>query len=211
MGRKGIGKFAGFGIASRMTIDTVSEETGERTRFTLEYKRLRGDSDEYVDENPAHIPNVEWWPADEHDRPKGTRIELCELKLGQRPSPVGTRRSLARRFLLLERADEFKVLVDDEPMAHEDDGGGVQFGFPAAYAQLPTGVALRDDGYAEEQVDGHTIRWRIVFYADTIKDEELRGISVFAHHKLAQRPFFFEIESAGGTQGGRQGRPTCQA
>lgn len=200
MGRKGIGKFAGFGIANRMTIDTVSGETGERTRFTLEYERLRGDSDKYVEESPTNIPNVEWWPEGEHGEPRGTRIKLGELKLGQRPSPVSTRRSLARRFLLLERAEEFSVLVDGTPMSDGGEEGGAQFDFPTAYAQLPVDVTLREDGYAEEQVGGKTIRWRIAFYPDTIKNEELRGIAVFAHHKLAQRPFFFEIESAGGTQ-----------
>jgi Histidine kinase-, DNA gyrase B-, and HSP90-like ATPase len=201
MGRKGIGKFAGFGIANKMTIDTVSQETGERTRFTLDYERLRGDSDEYVDEEPTDIPDVEWWPKGAHTLPAGTRIELGDLKLGQRPSPVRTRVSLARRFLLLERADEFKVLVDGDPIADADDGsGGVQFDFPNAYKKLPTGVKIRDDGYAEETVSGHNIQWRVGFYADTIKDEELRGISVFAHHKMAQRPFFFELESGGGTE-----------
>ena len=135
MGRKGIGKFAGFGISNQMTIDTVSEETGERTRFTLDFERLRGTGEKYVDESPTDIPNVEWWPKGAHSEPAGTRIELRDLKLGQRPSPVGTRRSLARRFLLLERADEFKVVVDGEPMSGADDGGGVQFDFPKDYVR----------------------------------------------------------------------------
>jgi hypothetical protein len=200
MGRKGIGKFAGFGIADEVTIDTVSEETGERTRFTLDFERLRGDSDEYVDRRPTDIPNVEWWPLGAHDEPKGTRIELRRLKLGQRPSAVSTSRSLARRFLLLERADDFKVRIDNEPMSDADDGGGVQFDFPKDYEKLPEGVTLRDDGFGEEQVGDHQIKWRVVFYPDTIKEEDLRGISVFAHHKMAQSPFLFEIEATGGTE-----------
>lgn len=36
LGRKGIGKFAGFGIAEIVRIDTVSAETGERTTFELD-------------------------------------------------------------------------------------------------------------------------------------------------------------------------------
>lgn len=35
LGRKGIGKFAGFGIAKTIVIDTVSKETGERTKFEM--------------------------------------------------------------------------------------------------------------------------------------------------------------------------------
>ncbi|MDX3578774.1 ATP-binding protein, partial [Streptomyces sp. FL07-04A] len=40
MGRKGIGKFAGFGIADLVLVETVSKETGERTVFELDVARL---------------------------------------------------------------------------------------------------------------------------------------------------------------------------
>jgi len=35
LGRKGIGKFAGFGIARILTVETTSESNGERTVFQL--------------------------------------------------------------------------------------------------------------------------------------------------------------------------------
>lgn len=201
MGRKGIGKFAGFGIADRMTVDTVSKETGERTRFSLDFERLRGDSDDYVDENPTDIPDVEWWAKGDHTRPAGTRIELSRLKLKQRPSPERTRRSLARRFLLLERAADFAIDVDGEPIADQGEGSGVQFKYPEEWPDddRPAGLTVRDDGWGVETVGGHEINWRCVFYNDTIKDDELRGFAVFAHGKLAQVPFFFEL--TGGTEG----------
>jgi hypothetical protein len=201
MGRKGIGKFAGFGIANRMTIDTVSDETGERTRFALDFDRLRGDSDEYIDESPTDIPGVEWWSRGSHERPVGTRIELSLLKLKITPSPSATGRSLARRFLLLERAAEFTVSVDGEAIANGEEESGVQFRYPIEWPAdtRPTGLTVDDDGWGHEMVDGHDIRWQCVFYNDTIKDEELRGFSIFAHQKLAQSPFFFEF--TGGTEG----------
>ena len=43
LGRKGIGKFAGFGIARVVQIETVSSETGERTVFSLDLRKLRSD------------------------------------------------------------------------------------------------------------------------------------------------------------------------
>lgn len=200
MGRKGIGKFAGFGIANVMIVDTVSTATGERTIFQLDYDRLRGDSDEYVDEEPTDVNDVKWYPKGEHDAPPGTRIELRSLKLRQAISPVVMRRSLARRFLLLERADQFHVKVNGEPIADEQDESGVQFSYPSAWpaAGRPPGLTVAEDGWGEEEVGGHPIRWRVVFYNDTIKDEDLRGISVFAHGKMAQRPFFFDVGSRGG-------------
>ena len=78
MGRKGIGKFAGFGIADRMTIETVSSETGEMTRFTLDFDRIRGESDAYVDESPTDVP-FEWFAKGEHDGEPGTCIEQQPL------------------------------------------------------------------------------------------------------------------------------------
>src|SRR3989339_1886521 len=43
LGRKGIGKFAGFGIANVILVDTTSEETGEHTVFKLDIEQLRKD------------------------------------------------------------------------------------------------------------------------------------------------------------------------
>lgn len=41
MGRKGIGKFAGFGIASVITVTTISKDTGEKTSFVLDIDKIR--------------------------------------------------------------------------------------------------------------------------------------------------------------------------
>lgn len=208
MGRKGIGKFAGFGIANVMIVDTVSHETGERTVFRLDYDRLRGESEKYVDEDPTDVPDVKWYAKGDHDASPGTRIELRALKLRQNTSPAVMRRSLARRFLLMERADEFEVKVDGTPIADEGDESGVQFRYPRDWPEdkRPAGLAVDAHGWGAEQVDGHSIRWQVYFYNDTIKDEELRGIAVFAHGKLAQRPFFFDAGARGGmeAQAGQQ-------
>jgi HSP90 family molecular chaperone len=48
LGRKGIGKFAGFGIAEVIEIDTTSFATGERTVFDLDVNQVRSES--YVTE-----------------------------------------------------------------------------------------------------------------------------------------------------------------
>ena len=54
MGRKGIGKFAGFGIATVLEVETTSKKTGERTKFRLDLEALRGDS--YIATGPRVIP-----------------------------------------------------------------------------------------------------------------------------------------------------------
>jgi len=47
LGRKGIGKFAGFGIAQLIRVETVSKETGEKTVFEMDLLKLR--TEEYVE------------------------------------------------------------------------------------------------------------------------------------------------------------------
>ena len=42
LGRKGIGKFAGFGIAELLEVDTTSSRTGERTVFQLDLSSTYG-------------------------------------------------------------------------------------------------------------------------------------------------------------------------
>ena len=58
---------------------------------------------------------------------------------------------------------------------------------------------IDDAGWAVEKFNGYEILWRIGFYEDTIETEELRGISIFAKGKMAQKPFFFDL--TGGISG----------
>ena len=85
LGRKGIGKFAGFGIAERIKMTTVSGKTGEKTVFELNLHKLR--SETYIAEG-GEIAVEEYLPPDESRRSEhGTTIVLKNLTLGRRPSP----------------------------------------------------------------------------------------------------------------------------
>jgi hypothetical protein len=37
-------------------------------------------------------------------------------------------------------------------------------------------------------------------YSQPIRDDDLTGVSIFSHHKLAQRPFFFNLSGGLGGQ-----------
>jgi hypothetical protein len=203
MGRKGIGKFAGFGIADIMEITTVSAATGEETTFALDLNRLRGSTDDYVGGEPTDIPNVRWKPRS--DRAAGTVVRLRALTIRRRPSPDQFRKGLARRFLLLQRAADFEVRVDGEPLPETQEVEGVEYVYPRDYrdTEVPDGISVDDDGWGSERLDdGNDVRWRFVFYGRPITEEELRGVSVFAHGKLAQNPFFFNIRGGIGAQQG---------
>jgi hypothetical protein len=205
MGRKGIGKFAGFGIAAVVEIETTSEENGETTTFSLNLEALRGKGDEYVGRDPIEVDVVSYFGPDE-DRRKdhGSVVTLRNLTIKRNISLSQFGRSMARRFLLLQRADDFTVTVNGSGLPAAEDLEKIEFSFPTDYraGEGPAGLTVKEGWGIEQLPGGGEIRWRIIFYKDTIDDEELTGISVFAHKKLAQRPFLFNLSGGLGGQAG---------
>ena len=84
LGRKGIGKFAGFGIAELLEVDTTSAENGERTVFHLDLRDLRGDK--YIGTARKEVP-VLLHEQENASRTKnsGTIIRLKNLTLRRTP------------------------------------------------------------------------------------------------------------------------------
>lgn len=205
LGRKGIGKFAGFGIADVMRVETVSGETGERTVFELDISELR--SDEYVGVTPKPVRMIERQMADAARIPdQGTAIRLRRLKLQQVRNPEPFARSMARRFNLAAQADDFAVTVNDVALPEDVEPFPVQFDFPTDYepGEAPNGLTVVNGWGRETLPDGHRIEWRMRFSDTPIGAEEFRGVSVFCGVKIAQNPFFFNLSGGLGGQHGQQ-------
>jgi hypothetical protein len=112
IGNKGIGKLAGFGIASRVLLSTVRE--GERTSLTLDRAELEsaGLLNEYELE-----PRIEPSPADEH----GTEVVLDGLLEGVSVPPLDRlRASLARQ---IPPRPGWRILVNGEECSVADIPG----------------------------------------------------------------------------------------
>jgi hypothetical protein len=141
-------------------------------------------------------------PSEETKQIHGTKITLHDLSLQRAQSPEAFARSMSRRFLLAQRVADFKVLVNGTPIPADSDLDGAEFVFPGCYeeSERPPGLEINSEGWGMEDIGGgRKIRWRFHFYKETIKEDELRGISVFANGKLAQQPFTFNI--VGGISG----------
>lgn len=205
LGRKGIGKFAGFGVAKVVEVKTTSAKTGETTKFTLDFKDLRGEDDEYISD-PIVIPVEEYLEPDPSNIPNhGTEIILKDLQLAAGISPEQFAKSMARRFLLLERAQGFSVQVQEKPISdYMGEAESIDFLFPRDYAhnELPEGITVSADQLwaTEEVVPGKKVTWQIVFHKETIKEDDLKGVAVFANGKLAQAPFNFNLSGGIGNQ-----------
>jgi hypothetical protein len=136
LGRKGIGKFAGFGIARMVEIETVSGKTGERTAFCLDLAKLR--SDEFV----SGEREVDLLGADGPDNSRvsaaGTVVRLRSLSLGRRLIPERFVLNMARRFVLAQQAANFRVTVNGLGLPDQADpiDNPIEFEFPSGYSVL---------------------------------------------------------------------------
>lgn len=205
LGRKGIGKFAGFGIAQVIRVETVSALTGEKTVFEMDIDNIR--SEDYVNLNGADIAVIEYEdPDNDRRRQPGTTIRLQGLSMQRNRSAEAFARSMARRFLLHQLAADFQITVNGTPLPESDDRFSVQFSFPRDYrdSERPQLSGISHE-WGTEAVGDHDVKWRIRFYENPIEDEDLRGISVFAGGKLVQSPpFFFNLSGSLPGQHGQQ-------
>ena len=104
LGRKGIGKFAGFGIAQVIVVETVAKATGEKTAFRLDLGRIRGES--YFSGKIEVDVVQRLAPDDDRKKEHGTKVTLEQLTIGRAPD-ARFPRSMSRRFLLHQRVDDF--------------------------------------------------------------------------------------------------------
>jgi signal transduction histidine kinase len=200
LGRKGIGKFAGFGIAEIIRVETVSGNTGEKTVFELDINKLR--SDQYV-EKGGNVTVIDYAAPNQNQKDNhGTKVCLKSLSLKRSISPGSFAQSMARRFLLCNLTDDFSIKIDRSPLPDDVYSADVEYVFPRDWDkdEMPRDIYFdQDNGWAVEKIQDKTIHWKFVFFKETISNEELRGISIFSNGKLAQKPFFFNI--AGGISG----------
>lgn len=199
LGRKGIGKFAGFGIAKMVTVRTVSAETGETTAFIMDLERII--SADVSNETAKEIDVVEYsGPQKERKCMSGTEIKLEGLKITI-ASAHEINNELARRFLLTAADPDFLVTVNGE-MLGDAFTTELEFAFPkdlseSELSRLPNPITIVDGGWAKECFgDTYIIKWRIGFLEHPIDVEGLRGVAIFARGKMAQSPFFFDYSGA---------------
>ena len=183
-GRKGVGKLAAFGAADILRVTTKPKD-GTITAFELDYEKIRqappGGDVTVLDIEAPTPPSG----PDGKELAHGTRIELSHFKLTQPIPEERFIRSMARRFALA--AGEMNVYVNDSALGRF--AVITRFRFPPD--ALPEGVE-RDGDLAVELVGGKEVRWWMGFTPEPIKDDELRGVSIIARGKMAQRPFMFQ-------------------
>ncbi|MUV87809.1 hypothetical protein GJ631_14925 [Natronomonas sp. CBA1123] len=183
MGRKGIGKLAGFGVADIVQLRTV--KNGEFVEFELDYGEMREQARE--DPNATTTYNPEIIAEGETNESSGTEVTLRNLDRDQRPNPEYVVQRLSRRFSVL--SDDFQVFVNGEEIKGTQRNLKERCQFKREY----NNVAIGSDG--KYTIDG----W-IGTLKNPVPDNIEGGVAVMARGKTVQTPITFGV-AEGGTRG----------
>ena len=190
MGRKGIGKLAGFGIAVNMTIETwINNHSIE---LTLNLDELKNDpltetKEDIEKKLEGIIRNRK--PTDIHNNSKsGTRIKLSMLKQRSHLSLETLHNTLARRFSRTVRG-LMKIFINNEPLR------------PIQIELHKNSPSLTEDLKQVDLGDGKIIKYSYAFSSTPIRESSLKGWTILVNGKTAQAPpFFFNVDSVGKSQ-----------
>lgn len=182
MGRKGIGKFCGFGIAEEIEIESVRDS--ETSRFIMNYEKLK---------KAASEREITFEPLDATGNvQQGTRVMLRGIKKYRTRSISipQLRRGLARRFSVIAPEHNFEVVVNSEPIKPEErdlrrllglDSEGEQYLWEYQDVEIQ-----QETGWIVSGWIGALDR------TNELEDGIQRGIVVMARGKLVQEPFVFD-------------------
>ena len=201
LGRKGIGKFAGFGIAKVVQIATISKQSGEKTVFQLDIDKLRGD--QYVAMGGS-VNVLDYLRPDNSRRDQhSTVVTLTLLNLTRAPNENQFSTSMARRFGLCTENQEFKVTVNGKPLQPAESVADVEILFPRDYS--PEKLAVHkiqvEDDWAVEDIPG--IKLSVGGLPSTTSQllkRTYEGLLCMCM-QLAQKPFEFQVVGASGQHG----------
>jgi hypothetical protein len=183
MGRKGIGKLAGFGIASVMTVLTWKNNSG--TEFILDLVKLKlGDGIA----SDVDIPSSAQNPPEGSISPNGTRISLSNLKHKTALKRDDLQEALARRFSRTVRG-RMAIYINAVPLGDPN-------------IELETRFPDDENSYTSDTLtDGKHVSYYYAYAKQVISSAQLRGFTIYVRGKTAQAPpFFFNVEGTASGQ-----------
>jgi len=183
MGRKGIGKLAGFGLAEKVTITTWTKENPKAVKFSMVLRQLKlgAGTVDNIKFPWFEIVKQDDWPL------SGTRIELLELR---HTAPIDIEalcETLARRFSRTTHG-EMNIWINNDQLLEPDIDTMHKF---------PDGDDYKDSTLPSGQI----IKYRYRFARKPLRSKELQGFVIYANERTAQAPpFFFNVESTASSQ-----------
>jgi hypothetical protein len=229
IGKKGIGKLAGFGIANQVRVSTIADF--KKTEFLLNLKDIRSaqpkgfgassDSKLELERQPNDADLTEnYQPAEGEPDPEGTPDD-ADLVREYLPTLITVEQPVSEKqgtIVTLEEIRPFDA-IDLEDFVRRLSRKFAIFGDNFAVTiieadsrdkriitkfDVPTQFRFPDTGLSVEKIrtvsmGTKEVRYWVGFTYSTIKEDATRGISVIANGKSVQEPFEFKL--SGGTEG----------
>ena len=180
IGRKGLGKLAGFGAAETITVTSKRKGDPYLTEMTMD-----GDTLKNADNlSKVKIP-VTYSEDEEADR-QGTKIVLSGLKADAVRHSLDTlKRTISEAFYGI-RAQDFSIVVNDEEI--NSTVGDFVVTYPSE---------LNKDGFAEhsfcvDDIGVIKIKFFVGFREQSLPARN-RGARIYCNHRLAAGPSLFEL------------------
>jgi len=190
MGRKGIGKLAGFGIATQMKIQTWVNNTS--IELTLNLDKLKNDP---VTESKNDIEKKlegiisDQKPSGLHKNSNsGTKITLSKLKQKTCIDVNKLNDCLYRRFSRSVQG-HMTIIINGIPLKS------------ISLDLHKNSPFLDSDLQTEKLEDGKIVKYSYSYSNTPIKESNIKGWTILANGKTAQAPpFYFNIDSTGRSQ-----------
>lgn len=175
-GKKGLGKLALFGLASKITVDT--NKNCLRNRFSLDWEKLLSAEGTY---NP-----VSELRDSSNEMKNGTNIRLSGLKRKTPFDLEGLADNLSRLFIV---DDTFKIILN------HTNGKNIVVSSERRYSQITKEFSWTKDDVVTELATNPFFK-DIEFQLITSKfpippNSGLRGVTIFSRSKLVNAPEFF--------------------
>ncbi len=187
MGRKGVGKLAGFGVAR--TIEVVSKGANEPVAYGIKL-----DFDQIMDlgdTKNVKVPTFEY-SDDQGLGQQGTRVTLSKLvhesvKSGQ----LALRKEIGDHFVLVEQ-DDFAISLNNQPANPTPR----EFVYAWPKPELPVGELVSHKISKAKAGRDVEFQYRIRFVKDrsALRAFE-RGVRVYAHKRLAAAPSLLHADT----------------
>ena len=212
MGRKGIGKLAGFGIARKIDLITLKNGKLWWLKFdltTMLYQSKENISVDYEPEVLADGEDIKSFSPEETlfcfdkelydkftmENNSGTLVVLEELSVSRRPNINRIRNSLSNIFALNLIKDEMTIYINNEEVRGKERLPPLQNFSIGTSEDLKNDFIIVDDKKLEIKYWVGFVDLKRVAEKQCEWSIENSGVAIYAHNKIVQeRPFFFDVQ-----------------
>lgn len=185
MGRKGLGKLAGFGVARRVEVTTKKADEARATRIVLTYDQLlanRTTDDVEVEEVQLEAKDFQ---------PQGTVVRLSKLQYGPTKSRAETIRSELSECFEYVLGSDFSIFVNGSKL----DAPRPTFAFAWPNPDLNMHELVEHSLVSEDGMP-FKFRYRMRFrMPDDALEGQRRGVRVYARGRLAAAPSLLKADT----------------